>query len=121
MVVIVIIAILAAILVPNFSRSRSQGRASACKSNLRNIATALESFMLDNAGQLPAALSSLPPAHLNSIPTCPGAGVDTYSAGYEMAVNPSSYTISCGGDNHAGAGLTPNFPQYLSSQGMVER
>lgn len=121
MVAIVIIALLAAILVPNFIRSKSQGRASACKSNLRNIATALESYMLDNAGQLPASLSALPPAHLNSIPTCPGAGADTYSPGYAMAAAPTAYTICCGGDNHEGTGLTPNFPQYLSSQGMVER
>ena len=49
MIVIAIIAILAAILVPNFIRARAQGQLTACKSNLKNIGTALEMYSTDNS------------------------------------------------------------------------
>ena len=44
MIVIAIIAILAAILVPNFLRARAQGQRTACQSNLKNLSTALEMY-----------------------------------------------------------------------------
>ena len=50
MIVIAIIAILAAILVPNFIRARAQGQLTACKSNLKNIGTAMEMYSTDWSG-----------------------------------------------------------------------
>ena len=77
MIVIAIIAILAAILVPNFIRARAQGQVTACKSNLKNIATALEMYSTDYGGRFPTAIASggaLTPNYLRTLPTCPAAG-----------------------------------------------
>ena len=59
MIVIAIIAILAAILVPNFVRARAQGHLTACKSNLKNIGTALEMYSTDHAGRYPLTNTGL--------------------------------------------------------------
>ena len=59
MIVIAIIAILAAILVPNFIRARAQGQLTACKSNLKNIGTALEMYSTDNGGRFPTTCQLL--------------------------------------------------------------
>ena len=48
MVVVAIIAILAAILIPNFTRARAQAMTSACMGNIKTIATALELYYTDN-------------------------------------------------------------------------
>ena len=47
MIVVAIIAILAGILIPNFVNARAQAQTSACESNLRSIATALELLYAD--------------------------------------------------------------------------
>jgi prepilin-type N-terminal cleavage/methylation domain-containing protein/prepilin-type processing-associated H-X9-DG protein len=47
LVVIAIIAILAAILFPVFARAREAARATACKSNMRQIATAMSMYVQD--------------------------------------------------------------------------
>jgi prepilin-type N-terminal cleavage/methylation domain-containing protein/prepilin-type processing-associated H-X9-DG protein len=54
LVVIAIIAILAAILFPVFSKAREAARATACRSNLRQIGMALSSYVQDNDGAYPA-------------------------------------------------------------------
>ncbi len=73
LIVVAIIAILAAILIPNFLRARGQAQVSASKGNLKNIATALESYFVDN-GQYPATLGGLaasPANYIRSIPLDP--------------------------------------------------
>jgi len=124
MIVIAIIAILAAILVPNFIRARAQGQVTACKCNLRNISTALEMYATDSGGRYPESgqlAAGLVPNFMSTIPTCASAGADTYSAAYEASLNPDSYTVVCGGSNHSGVGLAANFPQYNGTEGLVER
>jgi type II secretion system protein G len=54
MVVVAIIAILAAILIPNFTRARAQTQTAACMGNIKMIATALELYFTDT-GNYPAA------------------------------------------------------------------
>ncbi len=49
LIVVAIIAILAAILIPNFLRARAQSQVAATKGNLKNVATALESYFVDFA------------------------------------------------------------------------
>lgn len=119
MIVIAIIAILAAVLFPNFIRARAQGQQSACDSNLKNIGTAMESYANDNASHYATALSMLNPNYLAVIPTCPSTGQDTYSAGMQSAMSPDSYTLVCSGTNHSGTSLPANYPQYTSAQGLV--
>jgi prepilin-type N-terminal cleavage/methylation domain-containing protein len=48
LVVIVIIAILAALLIPGLSRAKASATSAACKSNLRQIGIALRLYVDDN-------------------------------------------------------------------------
>lgn len=121
MIVIAIIAILAAILVPNFIRARAQGQVTACKSNLKNIGTALEMYSTDSSGRYPTTITSLTPNYLKSIPTCASVGTTTYTGGYTSASNPDAYTVVCAGTNHSGVGAGANYPQYNSTQGLIEK
>lgn len=53
MIVIAIIAILAAVLVPNFMRAREASRYTACKSNLKTFSTCMEMYSNDYDGMYP--------------------------------------------------------------------
>ena len=50
MIVIAIIAILAAILIPNFLHARAASLTSACEGNEKMIATGLEEYAVDHSG-----------------------------------------------------------------------
>lgn len=122
MIVIGIIAILAAILVPNMVRSKNQGRLSACKQNVRSMASAIESYATDNQGRYPSALNRLRPNFISALPTCPVTQTSTaYETGYESATSPDNYTISCAGSNHTTVGLPANYPQYNAATGLSDR
>jgi prepilin-type N-terminal cleavage/methylation domain-containing protein len=120
MIVIAIIAILAAILVPNFLRARAQGQFTQCQSNAKNIGTALEMYSTDNAGHYPTAINMITPNYLKIIPTCASAASDTYQ-NYTAASNPDAYTFYCAGTNHGTLGVPANFPQYNSTSGLTAR
>lgn len=129
MIVIAIIAILAAILVPNFLKARAQGQLTACKSNCKNIATALEMYASDMGGRYPptAGLSAklTTGGYLKTIPTCPAAGTNTYSAQYKAEQTPDAFSFWCIGNNHgkaytAFAGTSSGYPQYNATFGLVD-
>lgn len=120
MIVIAIIAILAAILIPNLVRARSRSQLTGCQTNLRNIGTALEMYNVDWSGRYPSATSFLTPNYMKSLPRCPVAGSDTYSGSYIFTVNPDDYEVFCVGDNHAGFAPT-DYPKFNAVQGLVER
>jgi competence protein ComGC len=112
--------LLAAILVPNFIKARSRGQLTACKSNLKNIGTALEMFATDHDGEFPATMVMLTPRYLRVVPECPHASEDTYSPSYQRGER--TYTFYCSGLHHKAAGITAaNYPQYNSTQGLIER
>ncbi|TMI74950.1 MAG: prepilin-type N-terminal cleavage/methylation domain-containing protein [Bacillati bacterium ANGP1] len=99
LIVVAIIAILAAILIPNFLRARAQSQVAATKGNLKNIATALESYFVDNASypQPPLGNTNLLPNYTRALPVdpCSGTAFGT-SPGYTYAVpsNPATdYTL----------------------------
>lgn len=129
MIVIAIIAILAAILVPNFIRARAQGQLTACKSNLKNIGTAMEMYSTDWSGKYPSTLGigGLTPNYLKTIPECPAAGSVTYtaafgsSAAYNSAGFQDYYFISCATGNHTAVSVSAGYPQYDGIQGLIER
>src|SRR5438445_1674524 len=82
LIVVAIIAILAAILIPNFLRARAQSQYAASKGNLKNLATALESYFVGKASY-PAAITDLATgqAYLRAIPKDPCTNVAyTYTA-----------------------------------------
>lgn len=131
MIVIAIIAILAAILVPNFIRARAQGQLTACKSNLKNIGTALEMYATDNGGRYPVTLKKLSEvsslnntatqAYLKQIPICPSAGINTYGDAYQYHQNPDNYSLYCEGSNHTAAGMPADYPKFNAEMGLIER
>ncbi len=78
LIVVAIIAILAAILIPNFLRARAQSQFAASKGNLKNLATALESYFVDKGGYpdgtgtIDAVLTPiLSPNYLRAVPKDP--------------------------------------------------
>lgn len=121
MIVIAIIAILAAILVPNFLRARAQGQWTQCQSNCKNIGTALEMYSTDNAGHYPNEMTSLTPNYLKALPKCSAANAETYSGKYTVASQPDAYTFYCEGSAHKGVDVSENYPQYNSTQGLIPK
>lgn len=73
LIVVAIIAILAAILIPNFLRARAQSQVAASKGNLKNVASAVESYFVDFAAY-PQSATSLLPNYTRSLPPDPCTG-----------------------------------------------
>lgn len=113
-----------AIMVPNFIRARSQGQTTACKSNLKNIGTALEMYSTDWSGAYPEDTTKLVPNYLRTMPECPMAGTDTYSESYSRIKTKEgwdSYQFFCKGENHTAVSLPANYPAYNGIIGLQER
>lgn len=103
MVVVAIIAVLAGILIPNFTRARAQAATSACMANEKSIATALELYYTDNQKYPPSAdvdstFVQTMSGYMNQIPVDPAAGTGSY---YKYTLSNQSgvvsYSITCPG------------------------
>ena len=137
MIVIAIIAILAAILIPNFIRAREEAQYSACESNEKNIATALNMYSTDWNGNYPdlgatgVTLNtsfgySFTPTYMQTFPTCPTD--DSNYLYYESVANGQAFTVEQNGAAHttvpapyAGSGASvdcTNAPCYGSGSGL---
>ncbi|CAN0445413.1 unnamed protein product [Phaeothamnion confervicola] len=103
---------------------KSGGQLTACKSNLKNTATACEMYASDNHGTYPAKLEALTPNYLRMVPQCPSGG-DSYAYARsfyapDVAASVDAYTIVCKGLNHNEAGVQEaNYPQFTSYAGLV--
>jgi serine/threonine protein kinase len=118
MVIVLIVMVLLAWLVPNFLRARGRGNGlTACKSNMKNMGTAMEMYSSDNQGRYPLSLSQITPNYLRAIPTCADAGKVTYV--YVRREKPDNYTIYCSGHYHKGM-LAAGFPQYDAINGLCD-
>lgn len=89
MIVVLIIAILLAVAIPNFMKARETSRAKACQSNLRQIETAKEQWAMDtkaDAADVPVLADLVGGnAYIKSEPKCPS---DPSNAEYNFnAVN----------------------------------
>jgi len=92
----------------------------SCVGNIHQLRRALDMYATDSSGRFPRRLEVIAPYLRNTtIPTCPAAGVDTYSASYSSASDPDNYTVFCNGANHERADVPPNFPR-ASERGWVE-
>lgn len=126
LIIAFILAVLAMILTPNFLKARARGQLTACKSNCKNLATALEMWASDHKGRYPASLEMLiDKNYLKTIPTCPGAGEDTYSRTYECSIKPDNFSFCCAGDNHRKAysgfpASSKDFPKYSAVEGLMD-
>ena len=75
MIVVAIIAILAAVAIPNFISYRKQSQATACVSNLKQIQSAKEQWLMHNTAA-PDSLTALVGSdkYIKTLPTCPAGG-----------------------------------------------
>ena len=117
---------LVASLTPDFTDARGQGQLTACKSNLKNIGTAMEMYSTDWSGKYPESMDLLTPNYLKTIPDCPAAGKNTYSStlktGPGAPGNESGfqdyYYFYCEGHNHDETAA--NYPTYDGIKGLDE-
>ncbi len=115
MIVVAIIALLAAIAIPNLLRARISANDSLAQSTLRAISTAAETFGTSNSGNYPGAITSLTnatPPYVNRTQGYCGETLVGYtyactfaSTGYTVSASPAqqgvtgstTYTITTGG------------------------
>ena len=121
-----VVMVLGAILVPNFVRARARGQLPACKSNLKNIGTAMEMYSSDNSGKYPPNIDMLTPNYLKTIPECPASARVTYKyyGGQGPANNPGFqdyYYVECHGENHTHVSIKGHYPAYDGISGLIER
>jgi len=113
MIVIAIIAILAAILIPNFLHARAQAQTSGCEANEKQIATALEEYAVDNNGSYgtggTVTSTLLGTQYLGVTPTDP---VNT--SNYTVTTSPGTYgsyqITDTGGHDTTTTGNLPGNP-----------
>ena len=102
MIVVLIIAILLAIAIPNFLRARETSRAKSCMANMRQMETAKEQWAMDTKAAATATptAANLVPDYIKGtagvLPGCPSTG--TYTIG-----NMSTRPVCSIGVNGAGA------------------
>jgi len=88
MIVVLIIAVLLAIAIPNFMKARETSRTKACVANLRQIDTAKVQWAMDQkkVGTDVPATTDLYPTYVKAAPSCPSGGTYTIGA---VDTNPS--------------------------------
>ena len=111
MVVVAIIAILAGILIPNFTRARAQAQTAACIGNMKTIATALELYYTDKQAYPVATAANIDSAfttttmsgYLSQVPSDPAAARGTFYMLTTVAASGNGgvagYTIWCPGSH----------------------
>src|SRR2546426_7251034 len=80
LIVVAIIAILAAILIPNFLRARAQAQVAATHGSLTIASTALERSFADNTSYPSPNATSLIPSYTRALPNDPCAGNAAFGA-----------------------------------------
>ena len=128
MTVLVILGLLAAILFPRFMRARFRAHHNACLQSEKNIATALESYSIDNEHEYPSNLPvlTLPVsgvAYISSLPTCSSAPGAAYNTTYEVSGDRKVYTISCPGIHYVQlpGEIRQFYPQYHNNGELIDR
>lgn len=93
MIVVAIIALLAAIAIPNLLRAKISANDALAKATVRSISTATESFSTSNSGNYPTDITSLTgasPAFLN-VPYC---GTTVSGFAYNCTFTATTYTVA---------------------------
>src|SRR2546425_8739156 len=91
MIVVAILAILTAIIIPNFVRARSSSKLATCQLDLRNIAAGLELYYVENQSYPTAGSwdnSLMAGGDIRAVPPAP---ID--QAGYRYAPNPGPNSV----------------------------
>ena len=111
-----------AIFMPRFPRAREQGKLTACKSHLKNYATASEMYRTDFL-EYPVSVTQLAPNYLKTLPECPSARAVSYHYERLPGEEPDTYEfyIFCQGAHHSKNLVPENYPAYSSQDGLIER
>jgi type II secretory pathway pseudopilin PulG len=125
----VVIGLLAAILIPYFARARFQAEHTACQSNLKNMATAIELYARENSDMYPTTEDGLPMltktsgsrgVFLKAIPTDPSNDA-SYTGSYQSNNAAKMFTIWCPGIHYKQLNFVrQGFPQFQTQQ-LVDR
>ena len=122
MIVIVVIAILIGVILPQFRGTQDEAAIQRGRSELRTLATALESYYIHNSNQFPNALSSLTsatPRIISSVPDDPfRSGSNDYS--YFVSGNSSYYVVFSYGQNRAVEITAISNAGVLTTSGTVD-
>jgi prepilin-type N-terminal cleavage/methylation domain-containing protein len=86
LIVIIILGVLAGIVVFSVRGITDRGEVSACKTEVRTVETAVEAYVAENDGAVPASLAALVPDFLHSTPDQ-----------YVSSINPAGEVVMAGG------------------------
>jgi prepilin-type N-terminal cleavage/methylation domain-containing protein len=117
--VVVIIAILASILLVTFLKARAQSTVAASKANMRNMASALETYFTD-MDSYPGVLGGLVPDYTRGIPDDP-CTKGTYTFDVSMGgIPPTDYKLSVAYPLTSPCRLVLPGISYTPAGGLVE-
>lgn len=115
MIVIVIIATLMAILLPNMTKARYQAILVSCEQNIRSTSGGLESYSTQY-GRYPTNINVIFPDFCKKV-QCPSNKTDY---GYEVDSEGKIYTIICNGVHYLSVNnVSQGYPRYCPSCGIV--
>lgn len=100
LIVVVIIGILASIAIPKFANTKDRANQTAMKSDLRNLATAMEVYFSDNNSTYAPDIAALGSSYRSSSGVTVTLGAVTssgWSATATHTASPKTCTISVGG------------------------
>ncbi|MEW6277519.1 MAG: prepilin-type N-terminal cleavage/methylation domain-containing protein [Candidatus Eremiobacterota bacterium] len=119
MIVVFILAVLAAILVPNFVRARYKAHLTSCITNVRSIAGALETYRTEFA--LYPAPGVLSPGHVLFTGKYIQPGqirCPSNYTNYDVETTTDNFTLRCQGIHSFFLDVDPNYPQYSPAFGL---
>ncbi len=99
LIVVAIIGIIAAIAIPNLLNAINRGKQKRTMADMRSIATAIESYAIDNtaypvASSLSTLAASIEPSYIKVLPAADGWG-----RAYTIDSTPVQYTVWSGGSD----------------------
>lgn len=117
----VLVVIVVVMLISSYREDRRIKESySVCRTNLRELSSALEIYANYNDAYYPDSLDKLVPKYIKSIPTCPDSGTDSYSHPSYMSSKKQGYLprILCR-NRHAGIDDRNNKPVVFPMCGEV--
>lgn len=122
-VLLLLLGLFEAVTIPSKIRAGYQADLTLCKTNLKQIATAIERYQADHQEPLTSAqlLNALKPDYLSQMPICPAARESTYVVVLSRLEDGSEVLVKCSGGHHADLGIPEDHPAYSSVEGLIER
>ncbi len=117
LIVIAILAILAAILIPNFVRARASSQLATCQLDLRNIAAGLELYFGENQIYPPSATWESDLESGGYVRAVPHSPIDQAAYGYDTDASRRSFVLWDGPNKYYQAGVT-GYVVYLATSGL---